>query len=42
MNTIGGNIQSQYLLRIKRIVYSDNNGDKFIIRRRPKKIEFKR
>lgn len=42
MNTIGGNIQSQYLLRIKRIVDSDNNGDKFIIRRRPKNIEFMR
>lgn len=42
MNTIGGNIQSQYLLRIKKIVDSDNNGDKFIIRRRPKNIEFMR
>lgn len=41
MNTIGGNIQSQYLLIIKRIVDSDNNGDKFIIRR-PKNIEFMR
>ena len=42
MNTIGKQIQSQYLLRIKKIVDSDNNGDKFIIRRRPKNIEFMR
>ena len=42
MNTIGGQIQSQNLIKIKRIVDSDNNGDKFIIRRRPKNIEFMR
>ena len=31
MNTIGGQIQSQNLLKIKKIVDNDNNGDKFVI-----------
>ena len=42
MNTIGGQIQSQNLLKIKRIVDNDNNGDKFVIVRTKKNIEFMR
>ena len=42
MNIIGGQIRSQHLLKIKRIIDSDNNGDKFIIARRYKNIEFMR
>lgn len=42
MNTIGGQIQSQNLLKIKRIVDNDNNGDKFIIVRTKKNIDFMR
>ena len=42
MNTIGGQIRSQNLLKIKKIVDQDNNGDKFIIARRDKSIEFMR
>ena len=40
MNTIGGQIQSQYLLKIKKILDKDKNGDKFIIVRTKKNIEF--
>ena len=36
MNTIGGQIQSQNLLKIKRILDKDNDGDKFIIVRTEK------
>ena len=42
MNTIGGQIQSQNLLKIKKIVDNDNNGDKFVIVRTRKNIEFMR
>ena len=42
MNTIGGQIQSQNLLKIKKIVDNDNNGDKFVIVRTKKNIEFMR
>ena len=42
MLTIGGQIRSQNLLKIKKIVDQDNNGDKFIIARRDKNIEFMR
>ena len=42
MNTIGNQIQSQNLLKIKRIVDSDNNGDKFIIVRTKKNVDFMR
>ena len=42
MDTIGGQIQSQNLLKIKRIIDNDNNGDKFIIVRTKKNIEFMR
>ena len=42
MNIIRGQIRTQNLLRIKRIVDQDNNGDKFIIARRAKNIEFMR
>ena len=42
MNTIGGQIQSQILLKIKRIVDKDNDGDKFIIVRTEKNKEFMR
>ena len=38
MNTIRGHIRTQNLLKIKKIVYQDNNGDKFIIARRDKNI----
>ena len=40
--TIGGQIQSQNLLKIKKIVDNDNNGDKFVIVRTKKNIEFMR
>ena len=42
MNTIGGQIQCQYLLKIKKILDKDKNGDKFIIVRTKKNIEFMR
>ena len=42
MNTIEGQIQSQNLLKIKKIVDNDNNGDKFVIVRTKKNIEFMR
>ena len=42
MNTIRGQIKTQNLLKIKKIVDQDNNGDKFIIARREKNIEFMR
>lgn len=42
MNTIGGQIRSQNLLKIKQIVDKDNDGDKFIIVRTKKNIEFMR
>ena len=42
MNTIGGQIQSQNLLKIKKIVDNDNNGDKFVIVRTKKNVEFMR
>lgn len=36
MNTIGGQIQSQNLMKIKKIVDNDNNGDKFVLSERRK------
>lgn len=42
INTIGGQIRSQNLLRIKQIIDKDNYGDKFIIVRTRKNIEFLR
>ncbi len=42
MNTIGDQIKSQNLLKIKRIVDNDNNGDKFVIIRTEKNKEFMR
>ena len=42
MNTLGGQIRSQNLIKIKKIVDDDNDGDKFIIVRRDKNIEFMR
>lgn len=42
MNTIGDQIQSQNLLKIKRIIDNDNNGDKFIIVRTKKNVDFMR
>ena len=42
MNIIASQIRSQNLLKIKRTVDADNNGDKFIIVRRAKNIEFMR
>ena len=42
MDTIGSQIQSKNLLKIKRIIDNDNNGDKFIIVRTKKNIEFMR
>ena len=42
MKTIEGQIQSQNLLKIKKIVDNDNNGDKFVIVRTKKNIEFMR
>ena len=40
MNTLKDQIQSKNLLRIKKIVDTDNNGDKFIIVRTEKNINF--
>ena len=42
MNTIGGQIQSQNILKIKKIVDNDNNGDKLVIVRTKKNVEFMR
>ena len=42
MKTIRGQIRTQNLHKIKKIVDQDNNGDKFIIARRDKNIEFMR
>lgn len=42
MNIIEGKIKSQNLLIIKKIIDKDNNGDKFIIVRTKKNIEFMR
>ena len=42
MNTIGAQIQSRNLLIIKKIVDSDNKGDKFVIVRTKKNMEFMR
>lgn len=42
MNTIGEQIKSKNLLIIKNIIDKDNNGDKFIIVRTKKNIEFMR
>ena len=42
MNNIGGQIQGQNLFKIKKIIDSDNNGDKFIIVRTKKNAEFMR
>lgn len=42
MNTIGGQIRSRNLLKIKQIVDKDNDGDKFIIVRTKKNIDFMR
>ncbi len=42
MNTIEGQIQSQNLLKIKKIVDNDKNGDKFVIVRTKKNVEFMR
>lgn len=42
MNTIGGQIRSRSLLKIKQIVDKDNNGDKFFIVRTKKNSEFMR
>lgn len=42
MNSIGGNIKLKNLITIKKIVESDSNGDKFIIVRTNKNIEFMR
>lgn len=42
MNNIVNQIRSQQLLRIKKIVEQDKNGDKFIIVRREKNISFMR
>lgn len=40
MNTIRDQVRSKYLLQIKRIVDADNNGDKLIIVRTEKNINF--
>ncbi len=42
MNTIEDQIQSSNLLKIKKIIDQDNNGDKFIIVRTKKNINFMR
>lgn len=42
MDKIGCQIQSKYLLQIKRIIDKDKNGDKFTIVRTKKNIEFMR
>ena len=40
MNTIEDQIRNQGLLRIKKIIDKDRNGDRFIIVRTKKNIEF--
>ena len=42
MNKIECQIQSKYLLKIKKIIDNDKNGDRFIIVRTKKNIEFMR
>ena len=42
MNTIEDQIRNQGLLRIKKIIDKDRNGDRFIIVRTKKNIEFMR
>lgn len=42
MNTIGGQIQSQSLLKIKKIIDKDKSGNKFIIVRTKKNVDFMR
>lgn len=42
MNNIKGQIINQNLMKIKKIVDQDKNGDRFIITRRSKNIEFMR
>lgn len=42
MNTIESQVQNQNLLRIKNIIDKDNNGDRFIIVRTKKNIDFMR
>lgn len=42
MNTIGEQIRSKNLLKIKKIIDNDNNGDKFVIVRTEKNVEFMR
>lgn len=42
MNRIKGQIHSQYLLKIKKIIDSDKKGNNFIIVRTKKNIEFMR
>ena len=42
MDTIGGKIRSQNLLKMKKIIDNDNNGDKFVIVKTKKNIEFMR
>lgn len=42
MNNIKGQIINQTLMKIKKIVDQDKNGDRFIITRRSKNIEFMR
>ena len=42
MNTIGGSIRKQYLLKIKRIIDADNKGDSFSIIRTKKNSAFMR
>ena len=42
MNTIASQIQSQNLLKIKKIVDKDNKGDKFVIIRTKKNVDFMR
>ena len=42
MNTVRNQILSQNIVKIKKIIDDDNNGDKFIIVRTKKNIEFMR
>lgn len=42
MKTIGDGLQSQNLIKIKQIITKDKNGDRFIINRTNKNIEFMR
>lgn len=42
MNTIESNIRTENLLKIKKIIDKDKHGDKFIIIRTRKNIEFMR